>query len=106
MGSLRLLEPRGYVVLKLAVQVPTPVFTALQVWCDSGARRIFNPQGRRSQRLVKSNRSKLVRKFLAECEQLLRRRFPHALPTDWVVIRSKAGCLQQPAHTDYLPDQI
>jgi hypothetical protein len=98
----------GFVVLKQLVDIPAKVLEDLHRQ-SARAEVIFNGvddgfevkgDGKRKQ--FRLGRSKICESFTAALDKQIALITSHKR-SPWVVIQSKAGCQEQPAHTDYEP---
>lgn len=99
----------GYRVFKSAVDITDSLLAEAKAKA-AYSRRIFNRNemnvndGNRSQVNLKKCSAELE-KFIETLNQFILTHISDELkPADWVAIRSKPGCQDQAAHTDYVPD--
>ena len=105
---LSALHTEGYSIYRNFIECPNTVLADLQRQ-SSRAEAIFNginngsvAKGDGKRRQFRLGRSKVMQPFEATLDRKLTRLSTHGHST-WVVIQSKAGCEEQPAHTDYAP---
>ena len=104
--SSEILHREGFVVYRNLVSVPAEVVPELQSLCDSRERELFNGSdvgmrgdGRRSQ-------CWLIESCVPTFADDLRRAVTQLSgfkQVGWKILRSRAGCAEQPAHMDCAP---
>lgn len=105
------LDSEGYVVLQNRVQIPDEIRDNFVNLADKKASPIFNHNEKsktndRKRVQVNVNRKrKYIDAFMKSIETPLIKMFPHLEINDWVIIKSKPGCKDQAAHTDYPPSE-